>query len=74
MAISKPAGRIGATPDDTPAKEKRDRSGSGYEGEPKVSFGITGKAGMDPVPVAGKTTLEGTAPVPDLEIGEKAAN
>jgi len=74
MAISKPAGRIGAAPDDTPGKEKKDRTDSGYQDGVKVGFGITGASGMDPVPVTGKSTLEGTAPVPDLEMGEKAAN
>jgi hypothetical protein len=75
MAISKPAGRIGATPDDTPAKEKKDRTGSEYQSGVQVGFGITGKSGMDEIPVAAsKPVIEGVEGVPNLEMGERSAN
>ncbi len=71
MALSRPGGRFGGPQGDTPGKERKARSGSGYQQGVNVGFGLTGKGGMDDVPVAPKSSVQvGTAPMPEVN-GDK---
>lgn len=68
MAITIPTGRPGPPTTDTPGKEKKARSGSGYDSGVKAGFGLSA-GGMDETPVKAKSPVHvGREKLPDMNM------
>jgi hypothetical protein len=73
MAISKPGGRFGH-PTADPGREKKARSGGGYDGSPQVSFNLKA-TGIDAPAVSPKAPVHvGKAPMPNTNLTHGSVN